>query len=91
LFKGGYGDGNVDHKTLAIDILQSLNRASGRIEAIQQILRHLKRHLKVSASAIRLKEGPDYPYFVFDGFSDVHIERENSLCGKDRDGNILVG
>jgi len=90
LSKGEYGDGNVDHKTLAIDILQSLNRASGRIEAIQQILRHLKRHLKVSATAIRLKEGPDYPYFVFDGFSDVHIEMENSLCGKDRDGNILV-
>ena len=85
-----YGDGTVDHKTLAIDILQSLNRASSRIEAIQQILRHLKRHLKVSATAIRLKEGQDYPYFVFDGFSDVHIEMEDSLCGKDNEGNILV-
>jgi len=85
-----YGGGNVDHKTLAIDILQSLNRASSRIEAIRQILRHLKRHLKVSATAIRLKEGLDYPYFVFDGFSDVHIEVEDSLCGRDPEGNILV-
>ena len=87
---GDYGDGNVDHKTLAIDILQSLNRASSRIEAIQQILRHLKRHLKVSATAIRLKEGHDYPYFVFDGFSGVHVEMEDSLCGRDNEGNILV-
>jgi hypothetical protein len=71
---GDKGEGNVDHKTLAIDILQTLNRASSRIEAIRQILRHLKRHLKISATAIRLKEGLDYPYFVFDGFSDVHIE-----------------
>ena len=87
---GEKGDGNVDHKTLAIDILQSLNRASSRIEAIRQILRHLKRHLKVSATAIRLNEGQDYPYFVFDGFSDVHIEMEDSLCGRDSDDNILV-
>lgn len=87
---GEKGDGYVDHKTLAIDILQSLNRASSRIEAIRQILRHLKRHLKVSATAIRLKEGQDYPYFVFDGFSDVHVEMEDSLCGRDTEGNILV-
>lgn len=87
---GDKGEGNVDHKTLAIDILQTLNRASSRIEAIRQILRHLKRHLKISATAIRLKEGLDYPYFVFDGFSDVHIEMEDSLCGRDTEGNILV-
>jgi GAF domain-containing protein len=67
-----------------------LNRASSRIEAIRQILRHLKRHLKISATAIRLKEGFDYPYFVFNGFSDVHIEMEDSLCGRDIEGNILV-
>jgi GAF domain-containing protein len=87
---GEKGDGIVDHKTLAIDILQSLNRASSRVEAIRQILRHLKRHLKVSATAIRLKEGQDFPYFVFDGFSDVHIEMEDSLCGRDSEGNVLV-
>ena len=80
----------VDHKTLAIDILQSLNRASSRMDAIREILMHLKRHLKVSATAIRLQEGQDYPYFVFDGFSDMHIEMENSLCGRDSEGNILV-
>jgi len=84
------GEGDVDHKTLAIDILQSLNRASSRMDAIREILRHLKRHLKVSATAIRLREGQDYPYFVFDGFSDVHIEMENSVCGRDQEGNILL-
>jgi len=84
------GEGDVNHKTLAIDILQSLNRASSRMDAIREILRHLKRHLKVSATAIRLKEAQDYPYFVFDGFSDVHIEMEDSICGRDTEGNILV-
>ena len=87
---GTNGEGNVDHKILAIDILQSLNRASSRMDAIREILMHLKRHLKVSATAIRLQEGQDYPYFVFDGFSDVHIEMEDSICGRDAEGNVLV-
>ncbi len=79
----------VDEKSLAIDVLQSLNQAESRIVAIEQILEHLKTHLEVSATAIRLHEGNDYPYYVFDGFSDVHIEMENSLCTHGPDGKIL--
>ncbi len=80
----------VDPKSLAIDVLQSLNRADSRIDAIVQILEHLKTHLGVSATAIRLNEDGDYPYFLFDGFSDAHIEMEDRLCSYDRDGEILV-
>lgn len=79
----------MDEKSLAIDVLQSLNRAGSRIEAIEQILEHLKTHLDVSATAIRLQENQDYPYFVFDGFSDVHIEMEDSLCSHGADGETL--
>ena len=80
----------MDEKSLAIDVLQSLNRADSRINAIIQILEHLKTHLGVSATAIRLHEDEDYPYFLFDGFSDAHVEMENSLCAHDRDGEILL-
>ena len=80
----------VDEKSLAIDVLQSLNRADSRIDAIIQILEHLKTHLGVSATAIRLHENGDYPYFLFDGFSDAHIEMEDSLCSHGRDGDILL-
>lgn len=80
----------VDEKSLAIDVLQSLNQAESRIVAIEQILEHLKTHLDVSATAIRLHEDNDYPYFVFDGFSDAHIEMENSLCAHGADGKILL-
>ena len=80
----------VDEKSLAIDVLQSLSRADSRIDAIIQILEHLKTHLGVSATAIRLQENGDYPYFLFDGFSDTHIEMEDELCSHGRDGEILL-
>jgi hypothetical protein len=80
----------VDPKSLAIDVLQSLNRAGSRMEAIAQILEHLKTHLGVSATAIRLKDGIDYPYFLFDGFNDTHIEMEDRLCSVDPDGKVLL-
>jgi hypothetical protein len=80
----------VDEKSLAIDVLQSLSRANSMIDAIVQILEHLKTHLGVSATAIRLQENGDYPYFLFDGFSDTHIEMEDSLCSHGRDGEILL-
>lgn len=80
----------IDPKLLAIDVLQSLNRAKSRIEAIAQILEHLKIHLKVSATAIRLQDRGDYPYFLFDGFTDAHIEVENSLCNMDQKGAVVL-
>lgn len=80
----------MKEKLLAIDVLQSLNRADGRIEAIVQILEHLKTHLGVSATAIRLSEEGDYPYYLFDGFSDTHVEMEDRLCSYDKDGEVLL-
>ncbi len=65
---------------LTLDIFQQLNRAETQHEAIEQILRELKEHIGVSATGIRLREDGDYPYYFFDGFSDAHIEMENSLC-----------
>ena len=65
---------------LTLDIFQQLNRAETQNEAIDQILHELKEHIGVSATGIRLSENGDYPYFFFDGFSDNHIEMENSLC-----------
>ena len=65
---------------LTLDIFQQLNRAGTQHEAIDWILHELKDHIGVSATAIRLEDEGDYPYYFFDGFSDTHIEIENSLC-----------
>jgi GAF domain-containing protein len=74
------GDELSDILELTLDIFQQLNRAETQHEAIEQILRELKDHIGVSATGIRLGDNGDYPYYFFDGFSDAHIEIENSLC-----------
>jgi hypothetical protein len=38
------------------------------------------------AVSIRLHDNGDYPYFVYDGFPETFIQKENSLCAKDKNG-----
>ena len=74
---------------LALEVLQRLNRSETPDEAIEQILTAVKEFTGVSAVGIRLRDGDDYPYFYYDGFSDVHVEMESSLCGYDDEGNLI--
>lgn len=77
---------NSNVEQLALSIFQLLNRAETQFEAIDRILKEIKIFLDVSATAIRLEDEGDYPYYFFDGFSDIHIEMENSLCNEIIDG-----
>jgi len=81
--------GDSTMQRLALEVLQRLNRAETPDEAIEQILTAVKEFTGVSAVGIRLRDGDDYPYYYYDGFSDVHVEMESSLCGYDDDGNLI--
>ncbi len=76
---------------LTLNIFQTLNRTEAQSEAINQILREIKNHIDVSVTAIRLQEGDDFPYYFYDGFSDAHLEAENSLCSLSESGEQIVG
>ena len=82
---------------LSLNVFKLLNRAETQSEAIDKILHKLKDHFNVSATAIRLEEDGDYPYFFYDGFSDTHIEMESTLCEADDNhpaclcGRVLMG
>lgn len=39
---------------------------------------------------IRLHNNGDYPYYVHKGFPDFFIAKENSVCAKDDEGNIIL-
>ena len=75
---------------LALNIFQALNRAESQPEAIDRILLEIKDHMGVSATAIRIREGNDYPYYFYDGFHETHIESETILCELTEDGNPVV-
>lgn len=70
----------LPNEELSLDIFKLLNRAKTQSEAIDQILHKIKDHFGVSATAIRLEDNGDYPYYFYNGFSDTHIEMESSLC-----------
>lgn len=74
---------------ITLKILRILNRHGDLQEALGEILRIVRGHLDIEAVGIRLQEGDDYPYFVFDGFHDEHILIENSLCVFDLEGQLV--
>ena len=82
---------------LTLDIFKHLNRAETQSEAIDMILHEIKEHIGVSATAIRLEDEGDYPYYFYNGFSDTHIEMESSLCNENASqlacvcGRVLMG
>jgi hypothetical protein len=39
---------------------------------------------------IRLENNGDYPYYVYEGFPDFFILKENSICEKDDEGNYIL-
>lgn len=76
-------------KTVTIDVLQVLGDYRGREGALVEILGILIQYTGVDAVGIRLQDGHDYPYYVFDGFPDTHILKENSLCAFDLEGQLM--
>ncbi|MFH1934050.1 MAG: PAS domain S-box protein [Pseudomonadota bacterium] len=76
-------------RALTSIILETLNRPNEIINLIRDILLLLKEHTGIEATAIRLREGEDYPYYVTNGFSDHFVEAENYLCAHNDAGEII--
>ena len=54
------------------------------------IIKHIKTITRIDSIGIRLKDGfGDFPYYVYDGFSDDFIKLENSLCSRNEQGGII--
>lgn len=71
------------------DVLQVLSRLGNKEEALREIMVIVRRYTGVEAVGIRLQEGDDYPYYVYDGFPDEHILKENSLCAYNLEGQLM--
>jgi PAS domain S-box-containing protein len=78
-----------ENRSLALAILEQLNRVNDRRTIIRDILALLKSHTEFDAVAIRLREGECFPYFVHNGFSQEFIEKESDLCARSTDGEPL--
>jgi diguanylate cyclase (GGDEF)-like protein len=57
---------------------------------LHTVIRHLKELAGCEAISIRLQSEGDYPFYVFNGFPESFILKENSLCARDAYGNKIT-
>ncbi|MDD5597314.1 MAG: ATP-binding protein, partial [Victivallaceae bacterium] len=67
-------------------ICSELNNFIELKQSLNIILKHLQRISGCESVGIRLEDNGDYPYYVYDGFSEEFIEKENRLCMLDESG-----
>ena len=75
--------------SLALRVLDLLNRFRPGPDTYRQILEELKEFTDFEAVGLRLTEGDDYPYYFTYGFDNAFVEAENHLCIVDDDGECL--
>ena len=73
--------------TLAIFRMQQLCVDQGELARTLLVL--VRRYSGCEAVAIRLRQGPDFPYAASRGFSEEFLAAENRLCARDEAGCLL--
>jgi PAS domain S-box-containing protein len=87
---GDQGEAEVK-QDLAADVLRVLNRGSGDMtELIREVLRLINESIGFDAVGLRLHQGEDYPYYEHRGFTKEFLFKENFLCSRSGDGNIVM-
>jgi PAS domain S-box-containing protein len=74
--------------TLSLRLLEGLNKPLSLRNIVIDFLGVLKDFSDLDAAGIRLQEGEDYPYFETNGFTEDHLQLENSLVIKNSNGDI---
>lgn len=78
-----------ESQSLAIEILELLNRGDCGQEVIGRILEKILHFIRVEAIGLRIRQGDDYPFCATRGFSANFAERENSITSRNAEGEIL--
>ena len=79
----------IRDQKISLKVLEALASGSDRQSTLGEVLEIIRGSMDVDAVGIRLQEGDDYPYFVFDGFHDEYIILENALCAIDLEGQMM--
>ncbi len=79
-----------ERQVLTINILKRLNIGGKSPGMIKDILKEIKQNTGLEAVGIRLKEGPDFPYFVTEGFPEHFVKSEKFLCSMGEDGKPIL-
>jgi PAS domain S-box-containing protein len=84
---------NIDYhlflkeQLMVSDVLQFINETDDLKNLIQGVVHLFKKWSGCEAVGIRIKNGPDYPYFETSGFPERFVELERNLCIYDENGH----
>lgn len=87
------------HRALARELLKEIEgrRLFSELIGLQDLKKALsvaitsiRNITKCQAIALRLEDNGDYPYFVWEGFTEEFILQERSLCAKDTTNNPIL-
>ncbi|MBI5382301.1 MAG: PAS domain S-box protein [Opitutae bacterium] len=78
-----------EERQATLQVLELCNQATNVPELMQQLARILQQVADCEAVGVRLRDGPDFPYFATHGFSDEFVRAESSLCLRDSSGQPL--
>ncbi len=71
-------------------LLRLLNAAQTPEELLHGLLPQLSELSGCTSVGVRLREGPDYPYFATTGFEPSFVLLESSLCSRDAEGKPVL-
>ncbi|UCG03991.1 MAG: GAF domain-containing sensor histidine kinase [Candidatus Heimdallarchaeota archaeon] len=75
-----------ERERIAKTICSELNNFIELKPTLQTVISFLKELTGIEAISIRLHDEGDYPYYIYEGFPQDFIQRENILCARDRNG-----
>ena len=70
-------------------ICAELNNFVDLKQTLITVVNNIKVLTNCEALSIRLHHDGDYPYYTYNGFPESFIEKENSLCVKDKNGDRI--
>ncbi|MBI5696478.1 MAG: PAS domain S-box protein [Nitrospirae bacterium] len=76
-------------REITVEFLRLVNQSVGTEDLIRVAAVFFQEQSGCTAVGVRLKEGDDYPYFEARGFPNAFVKIENSLCLRDRAGEII--
>lgn len=81
---------NLERMKYAGMLSSELNNYMDLQSTLSTVIRYISQLTGCQAVGIRLHKDGDYPYYVYHGFPACFIEKENSLCSKDQEGEPIL-
>lgn len=80
---------NLERMKYAGMISTELNNYMDLKSTLKTVIKYFSELTGCQAVGVRLHKDGDYPYYVYYGFSDLFILKENHLCANDKEGNPI--